>query len=126
MGLHPSARTPGPDGSDAVKEILGSVTGVAIGVAELRNRYGTGHGVAGPRTGLSTRHAYLAVNAAFTWCRLMLDTPADENEGARTAGDEHTSISTGPTSLSTTNPPSRPRPLLRVGVPAGRRSRSPG
>ncbi|RSM36039.1 hypothetical protein DMA12_41935 [Amycolatopsis balhimycina DSM 5908] len=78
LGLHPSTHTPGPDGSDAVKKILGSVTGVAIGVAELRNRHGTGHGVAGPRTGLSARHAHLAVNAAFTWCQLMLDTLADK------------------------------------------------
>jgi hypothetical protein len=53
--------------------------GVAIGVAELRNRYGTGHGAAGQRVGLSNRHAHLAVNAAFTWCQLMLDTLADEH-----------------------------------------------
>lgn len=78
LGLHPSSQAPGPDGNDAVKKILGSVTGVAIGVAELRNRYGTGHGAAGRRVGLSNRHAHLAVNAAFTWCQLMLDTLADE------------------------------------------------
>jgi hypothetical protein len=78
LGIHPSSRATGPDSNDAVKKILGSVTGVAIGVAELRNRYGTGHGAAGQRVGLSTRHAHLAVNAAFTWCQLMLDTLADE------------------------------------------------
>ncbi|MEV4055186.1 abortive infection family protein [Amycolatopsis sp. NPDC049688] len=78
LGLHPSSHAPGPDGNDAVKKILGSVTGVAIGVAELRNRYGTGHGAAGTRTGLGTRHAHLAVNAAFTWCQLMLDTLGDQ------------------------------------------------
>ncbi|WP_328647418.1 abortive infection family protein [Amycolatopsis sp. NBC_00348] len=109
------------------RRVFGGLQGQRTGVGGLvHGGVETGHGVAQPRTGLSTRHAYLAVNAAFTWCRLMLDTLADENESARTAGDEHTSISTGPTSLSTTNPPSRPRPLLRVGVPAGRRSRSPG
>jgi hypothetical protein len=76
--LHPSATTPGPDGSDAVKKILGSVSGIAIGVAELRNRgYGTGHGPARAPAGLGPRHAHLAVNAAFTWCQLMLDTLAD-------------------------------------------------
>lgn len=78
LGLHPSSQAPGPDGNDAVKKILGSVTGVAIGVAELRNRYGTGHGAAGQRVGLGNRHAHLAVNAAFTWCQLMLDTLADK------------------------------------------------
>ena len=40
LGLRPSSHVPGPDGSDAVKKVLGSVTGVAVGVAELRNRYG--------------------------------------------------------------------------------------
>lgn len=78
LGLHPSSVAPGPDGTDAIKKILGGVSSIAIGVAELRNRgYGTGHGPAGARTGLSERHAHLAVNAAVTWCRLMLDTLND-------------------------------------------------
>lgn len=78
LGLHPSAASPGPDCSDAIKKILGSVSGIAIGLAELRNRgYGTGHGPAKAPTGLGARHAHLAVNAAFTWCQLMLDTLAD-------------------------------------------------
>ncbi|WP_442884952.1 abortive infection family protein [Arthrobacter sp. Soc17.1.1.1] len=78
LGLHPSSVTPGPDGTDAIKKILGGVSSIAIGVAELRNRgYGTGHGPAGARTGLSERHAHLAVNAAVTWCQLMLDTLKD-------------------------------------------------
>lgn len=78
LGLHPSSAAPGPDGTDAIKKILGGVSSIAIGVAELRNRgYGTGHGSAGPRTGLSKRHAHLAVNAAVTWCQLMLDTLND-------------------------------------------------
>lgn len=80
LSLHPSTTTPGPDSSDAVKKILGSVMTVAIGVAELRNRgYGTGHGATSARVGLHTRHAHLAVNAAITWCQLMLDTLADTN-----------------------------------------------
>ena len=53
LGLHPSATTPGPDGSDAVKRILGAASSLAMGVAELRNRgFGTGHGPAGARVGL--------------------------------------------------------------------------
>ncbi|MDF2710347.1 MAG: hypothetical protein K0R62_5999 [Nonomuraea muscovyensis] len=76
--LHPSSTTPGPDGSDAVKKILGAVSSIAIGVAELRNRgYGTGHGPASVPVGLGPRHSHLAVNAAFTWCQLVLDTLAD-------------------------------------------------
>jgi hypothetical protein len=78
LSLHPTSASPGPDGSDAVKKILGSVSGIAIGLAELRNRgYGAGHGQASSPVGLGARHAHLAVNAAFTWCQLMLDTLAD-------------------------------------------------
>lgn len=78
LGLRPSSATPGPDGSDAVKKILGAVSSIAIGLAELRNRgYGTGHGPASAPAGLGARHAHLAVNAAFTWCQLILDTLAD-------------------------------------------------
>lgn len=78
LGLHPSSTAPGPDGSDAVKKILGAVTTIATGLGELRNRgYGTGHGAAAARVGLRRRHAHLAVNAAVTWCQLLLDTLDD-------------------------------------------------
>lgn len=77
LGLH-SSTTPGPDGSDAVKKILGAVSTIATSLGELRNRgYGTGHGPAPARVGLRARHAHLAVNAAVTWCQLLLDTLAD-------------------------------------------------
>lgn len=77
LGLHPSAAS-SPDSSDGVKRILGAVTTIASGLAELRNRgHGTGHGLATARVGLRPRHAHLAVNAAITWCQLMLDTLAD-------------------------------------------------
>ncbi|MEV4442558.1 abortive infection family protein [Streptomyces sp. NPDC049577] len=73
-----SSVTPGPDGTDAVKKILGGVASIAVGVAELRNRgYGTGHGQATAPTNLGIRHAQLAANAAITWCQLMLDTLGD-------------------------------------------------
>ena len=78
LGLHPSSVGPGPDGTDAVKRILGGLTSIAIGLGELRNRgYGTGHGPGGERVGLVPRHARLAVNAAMTWCSIVLDTLAD-------------------------------------------------
>jgi len=78
LALHPSSAVPGPDGTEAVKRILGAVSTIPVGLAELRNRgYGTGHGPAAARVGLRARHAHLAVNAAFTWCQLMLDTLAD-------------------------------------------------
>ncbi|QXU56521.1 abortive infection family protein (plasmid) [Rhodococcus ruber] len=56
---------------------LGGALSIAIGVAELRNAYGTGHGRDRRPTGLGPRHGHLAVNAAYLWCQLMLDTLAD-------------------------------------------------
>lgn len=79
LSLHSSSHTSGPDGDNAVKQILGAASSMANGLAELRNRYGTGHGPVGARVGLGARHAHLAVNAATTWCQLMLDTLADEH-----------------------------------------------
>jgi hypothetical protein len=49
-----------------------------VGLGELRNLYGTGHGPKGKRVGLQPLHAQLAVNAAVTWCSVMLDTLADD------------------------------------------------
>ncbi|SHH31532.1 Abortive infection C-terminus [Jatrophihabitans endophyticus] len=78
LGLHPAAHSAGPDGSDAVKKVLGASLTVTTGVAELRNRgFGTGHGPGEVRTGLSSRHSRLAVNAARLWCEFMLDTLSD-------------------------------------------------
>jgi abortive infection Abi-like protein len=42
------------------------------------------HGPATARVGLGSRHAHLAVNAALTWCELMLDTLADPEAPWRT------------------------------------------
>ncbi|WP_236829914.1 abortive infection family protein [Blastococcus sp. KM273128] len=79
LDVHPSGHAPGPDGSDAVKKILGATVAVTAGLTELRNRgYGTGHGPGAARTGLGRRHARLAINAAKTWCEFMLDTLSDD------------------------------------------------
>lgn len=78
LALHPTQAAPGPDGSDAVKKILGGLTTVVTGVAELRNRgYGAGHGPVTRPAGLRVRHARLAVTAATAWVQLMIDTLAD-------------------------------------------------
>lgn len=80
LGLHPLSAADGPDSSGTVKKILGAATTIATSLGELRNRgYGTGHGAASARVGIRPRHAQLAVNAAVTWCQLMLDTLADRD-----------------------------------------------
>lgn len=79
LHLHPSQQAPGPDGTEAVRRILGALSAIAVGVAELRNAgYGTGHGLPDVPSGLGARHAHLAVGAARVWCECMLDTLADE------------------------------------------------
>ena len=76
--LLPTSGIDGPDGTQALGRILGGLMNITNGLAELRNRgYGTGHGPSGARVGLRSRHARLAVNAAVTWCSLILDTLAD-------------------------------------------------
>jgi hypothetical protein len=78
LDLHPSSGHAGPDGTGAVKRILGGLTSITTALGELRNRgYGTGHGPGRKRVGLQPRHARLAVNTAVTWCNFMLDTLAD-------------------------------------------------
>lgn len=78
LQVHPANSPLGPDGSDAVKRILGGAMTITSGLTELRNRgYGTGHGPQAPRLGLSARHAHLAVTAARLWCEFLLDTLAD-------------------------------------------------
>lgn len=85
IGVHPTSVAVGPDGSDAIKRILGGATNVAMGLAELRNRgYGTGHGSGRGRVGLRARHARLAVGGAKLWCEFMLDTLGDDAAPWRT------------------------------------------
>lgn len=69
----------GPDKIQAVRQILNGASNVRLGLAELRNSYGTGHGPGSLRSGLEQRHAELAVNAARLWCDMMLTTYASES-----------------------------------------------
>lgn len=78
LGLHAGQVPSGPDGVEPVRKILGGVAAIAIGLGELRNLgLGSGHGQRAAPAGLRGRHANLAVNAAITWCQLLLDTLAD-------------------------------------------------
>jgi len=82
LHLHPAAlplsqASTSPDNAESIKRILGALSSAAIGVAELRNRYGTGHGRLTAPTGLGPRHARFAVGTASTWCELLLDTLQD-------------------------------------------------
>lgn len=62
--------------ADASRKVLGSLAGIAGGMAEIRNAFGTGHGrhVA---TGITARHAHLMVGASATLCHFMMATYED-------------------------------------------------
>ncbi len=78
LKLHPHALAPTGLASEAVKRILAALSSMAVGVAELRNELGTGHGRAVVRA-LSARHAHLATGAATTFARFVLETLEDPN-----------------------------------------------
>lgn len=56
-----------------LKQILQSLRAVAIGVADLRNQYGSGHGKPTSFRGLEERHAKLAVGASITLVNFLWD-----------------------------------------------------
>lgn len=61
-------------GADIIKVLLSNLGQVIYKLAELRNLYGTGHGVEKIRKGLEPRHARLAVGAGITLSSFLLDT----------------------------------------------------
>lgn len=77
LGLHPGVLSPDARGVESSRKVLNGLTQIAIGIAELRNDYGTGHGRTSPTGGLKPRHARMAVDAATTYCRTLLATLAD-------------------------------------------------
>jgi hypothetical protein len=68
-GVPDSAR-----GSDVIKRLLSNLGTIGNGLAELRGLYGTGHGKHGKASGLSPRHAKLAVGAAATLTTFLFET----------------------------------------------------
>ncbi|KAB1643902.1 abortive infection family protein [Gulosibacter chungangensis] len=85
LGLSASGVSGTVDSSGAIKKVLGGLKGVAIGITELRNAEGSGHGRT-RASNLATRHARLAVNAGRTWCEIVLDTYGDPAAPWRRAG----------------------------------------
>lgn len=87
LQLHPKA-TPstGTSLERPVREILGGALKIALGIDELRNSHGTGHGRIAPPP-LSQRHARLAAGAGVTVATLLLDTLDDPGAPWRRASD---------------------------------------
>lgn len=77
LGLHPNTGN-NADSSNSIKRVLTGAKSVVLGLNEFRNAgYGTGHGQAIARRGLSSRHARLAIHAAVLWCDLVISTFTD-------------------------------------------------
>lgn len=62
--------------ADASRKVLGSLAGIAGGMAEIRNSFGTGHG-RHTANGITARHAHLMVGASATLCHFMMATYED-------------------------------------------------
>ncbi|WP_282777451.1 abortive infection family protein [Nocardia sp. CC201C] len=71
--------------ADSIKRVLGSLGNIAVGVAELRNSYGTGHGKTNGTGGLGPRHARLVVGAASTLSVFLFETYNDRIERQKLA-----------------------------------------
>lgn len=76
LGLHPEALAPTTEGTSAVKMTLQGLAQIAVGMAELRNEYGVGHGRA-HRYRLYERHGELARRAAVAYAAMLVDTMHD-------------------------------------------------
>lgn len=74
LKLTPSDISNEAKAATSIKQILGSLSSVVQGIAEVRNEYGSGHGKDGKFKGLQPRHAKLAVGAASTLAIYLLET----------------------------------------------------
>jgi hypothetical protein len=78
LRLTPRAIAPTTKGAETMVEILGGLTQIPHGLAQLRNEgYGTGHGRASRISGIRPRHADLAARAAIAYASFVLETIAD-------------------------------------------------
>ena len=66
--------------SDTIKILLSNLAAITQGIAELRNRYGTGHGKNARSKGLGPRHAKLAVGSASTLAMFLVETHREKFE----------------------------------------------
>lgn len=66
-------------GAEVIRKVLNNLGSIAVGVAELRNLYGSGHGRGQKYQGLTSRHAKLVVGSGATLCAFLLETYESRN-----------------------------------------------
>ncbi len=74
LALAPEGVADTAKGAETIRRLLNNLGSVVVGVAELRNLYGSGHGRSGSVKGLTPRHARLVVTAAGAICTFLLET----------------------------------------------------
>lgn len=74
LGLAPENVDSRKRGADIVRRVLSNLGSVVVGIDELRNLYGTGHGRGARKKGVTRRHARLVVNAGACLCTFLLET----------------------------------------------------
>lgn len=78
LDLDPGSPDGGVPGADVIRRTLSNLGQVVVGVAEVRNLYGTGHGRSRARE-LDIAHARLVVNAALTLATFLLEVWQERN-----------------------------------------------
>ncbi len=71
-------------GVQSIKRVLGSLSNIVQGLAELRNLYGSGHGKSPGQAGLSARHARLCAGSAATLAMFLMETAKSRSETSST------------------------------------------
>ena len=61
-------------GSNSIRRVLGNLTNIVQGLAELRNLYGSGHGKSPDQKGLTPSHARLCAGGASTLSTFLMET----------------------------------------------------
>ncbi len=74
LGLVPEGVPDSARGKDIIRRLLSNLGTIGNNLAELRGLYGTGHGSHAKASGLSPRHARLAVGAATTLAVFLFET----------------------------------------------------
>lgn len=74
LGINAKQVEDSAENAVGIRTLLGAVSRIGVGMAELRNQVGTGHGQAEVPTWVTPRHARLAVGSAQVWCQFVLET----------------------------------------------------
>jgi len=82
LQLHRTDVAPTAEGYETIVRTLSNLGQLVQGIAELRNSYGTGHGAPSP-SGITGKHARLAVGSAATLATFLMETLQEIRAGRR-------------------------------------------